>query len=246
MVTIVIFINIIITRQFILKDHPEDIKNAYLSDSTTYAFNEFLQICSDIGIVGLLIFLSVLFFVFRASFSALEKTNEKYYLFVTSKVVFISFIICSLFSYPYRSLPSQALFYLALAIISGLGKSKFLFNGVIGKRTCNYLSYFLIGILFIFYINQISRYNAEKEWFKALENKKRASTEQTYSKLAELNSILKYNKYFLFNYGAELIVMKKYEEGIQKLNEAKKFINDVDIHIYLGSWIRRNRTIIKS
>jgi tetratricopeptide (TPR) repeat protein len=64
--------------------------------------------------------------------------------------------------------------------------------------------------------------------------KKKTSPEVMFNKYKELYPVMKYNEYFLFNYGAELIVAQRYNEAIAILTEALPYINDTDIHIYLG------------
>jgi tetratricopeptide (TPR) repeat protein len=43
------------------------------------------------------------------------------------------------------------------------------------------------------------------------------------------------SQYFLFNYGAELGLMKRYDESIRILKEAESRLNDADFYIYLGN-----------
>ena len=45
---------------------------------------------------------------------------------------------------------------------------------------------------------------------------------------------MKYNQYFLFNYGAEMSLAKNYTNSINLLKEAEPVLNDADLYIYMG------------
>lgn len=216
------------------KSHPKDIDNAYLSDNTTFAFNEFLQITSDIGVIGLLIIITLFILALSSSPSDQIKILEKKYLFISFKLSVTVFIICCLFSYPFRTVPSHALLYVALGAIAGFTNKKIKFSVILNKIQVQYFYYGLVIALLIFYANQIKKYNAEKEWFKTFNMKQTNGPSVTYKSYQELYPTMKYNKYFLFNYGAEFVVMKRFKESIPILNEALQYINDTDIYIYLG------------
>ena len=216
------------------KRNPNDIKNAYLSDNTTFAFNEYLQIASDMGVVGLLLFMFPVVFALLPRFHEKEKNKAGYFLFLTSKIIIIVFITGSLFSYPLRSLPSQALLYYALATISATGDLKVKYTVRLEKKRIGYLAVLFAVLLIPFYSNQLKRFSSEKQWLKTFNLMRKGNFRKAYTDYAELYPVMKYNKYFLFNYGAELTLMKKYDEAVGILNETLPYLNDADVYLYLG------------
>ncbi len=216
------------------KNNPKEIEKAYLSDNTTYAFNEFLQISSDTGLTGLVIFIFILVSAFMLRFPAGNNDKYRYFIFTASKLLVIAFVFSALFSYPLRSLPSHILLYYALASISAFGESNFKYNFSIEKKIIKYVSYLSVIILVFFYVDHIKKYKAEKQWLKTFKLMRRNDFTRAYKNYGDLYPVMKYNKYFLFNYGAELSIMKRYEEAIEVLNEAMPYLNDVDVNLYLG------------
>lgn len=214
------------------ENNPNATEKAYLADNTTYAFNEFIQISSDLGIAGLLLFLIIIIIALRAP----DNTNTltKNTVSQSAKLTLLTLLIEALFSYPLRSLPSLILLYYGLACISGTAYFKKNFEISFHRLNIRVIS--LAGglLLFSIYYIQIQRFNAEKHWHSSFLKKNQISAQDFERTYFDLYPVMKYNKYFLFNYGTEMIVRGKYEKGVKILSEVLPVLNDTDIHIYLG------------
>jgi O-antigen ligase len=207
---------------------------AFLADKTTYAFNEFLQIASDIGVIGLMFFIFLFVSAFMIRCPVSEKNSPKHFIFIASILILLTFLVCSLFSYPLRSLPSHIMLYYALASISAIGEYKLNFQFHVPKIQLKLISYLSIILLSVFYIDQSKKFNGEKEWYKTFKLMRAKEYDQAYKNYKELYPVMQYNKYFLFNFGAELSLMQRYEKSIQTLNGTLVYLNDVDVYDYLG------------
>jgi O-antigen polymerase len=215
------------------KTHPEATEKAFYADKASYACNEYLQITSDLGIVGLILFLAITLIALLRIYDKNKVSPEKRIFIIASKVSLITFLVCSLFSYPLRSLPSYILFYIPLAYISSSCEGKSI-EIYFSKGFVRIFSFLAIFIFFMFYIDQINKFNAEKTWQKVFIQRKRVNSNEAFEAYQSLYTTLSSNKYFLYNYGAELVAAKKYKEGIEILNEDLDRLNDVDIYTYLG------------
>jgi tetratricopeptide (TPR) repeat protein len=58
---------------------------------------------------------------------------------------------------------------------------------------------------------------------------------EAYTLYSELYPILKYDQFFLFNYGAELSLMNQYDVSIKILKEVEPRLNNTDFYFYLGN-----------
>jgi tetratricopeptide (TPR) repeat protein len=91
-------------------------------------------------------------------------------------------------------------------------------------------------ILLVFFVyNQAGKYKAAKEWLSAFHLVREGRNEEAVRLYEKLYPILRYNQYFLFNYGAELSVMGNYVKSIEILKETEPRLNDSDLYIYLGN-----------
>lgn len=207
---------------------------AQTADNATFAFNEFLQITLELGVIGLaliiLIFISALSFKVNKS---KEETKESLVL-IGIKTGLLAIIICSLLSYPLRIIPILYVFVTFLSIISGSYKGNPLKTIKIPILHLKLLTFFLIMGFGSVYFISFKRYNAEKKWKSLQLINRNLPPKEMMQRYMELEPVLSYNKYFMFNYGAELIYSKQFDLGVKVLERTVSRINDSNIHIYLG------------
>lgn len=223
------------------RNNPNDTENAFLADGINYAFNEYLQIACETGIIGLLLFLSIFFFILLRK--KLDNQPNNTYT-VASEGIILSILISSFFSYPIQSLPVLLVMITAICILStritaSTSTVRSAANPIISippnnllKRTTIILLVILIGF---FLSMEIQRFKAEKKWlfaFRYVREQKYDLARQVY---AELYPVMKYSPFFLFNYGAELSVMGDYDKSIEILKETGSHLNDSDYWIYFGN-----------
>lgn len=204
-----------------------------LADSVSYAFNDYLQLAAESGILGLMLFLGIIYLAFFKSLKSEKPSRESVFL-TSSRAALLAFLITALFSYPYKTIPINIFLFLILAIVSANGSDK-LHPIQIKPLVRRILSIVLVISVLSFVINQNANFKAAKEWktaFEFVRNKNYQEAQQTYDRLYPT---LKHNPYFLFNYGAELSVMGQYQKSIKILREAEPRLNDADVYIYLGN-----------
>jgi len=208
---------------------------AALADGVNYTFNEYLQTTAETGIIGLIVLLILLGFTFYKT-SIIDNADIKYanYFLLAAKVSLMVFWIEALFSYPLRSVPSNVFFIVMLAVISA--------NAPITLKTIKLREkkrkiFSIIGLILIgFFINnQFTKYNATREWLTAFQILHAGQKEEAVRLYEKLYPTLKYNQYFLFNYGAELSTIGNYIRSIEVLREAEPRVDDSDEYIYLGN-----------
>lgn len=131
------------------KNKPNDTANGYLAGDNDNAFNEFVELTTELGIVGLLLFLVFVFLLLRKGFSTTLSAQNKpevrnetstsksqaqavpsmgraktehltALLLIGSAISIIVILTTSIFSYPFHSNAIMLHFYLFAAIISSL------------------------------------------------------------------------------------------------------------------------------
>ena len=211
------------------KKYPNDIKNGLLASNITFAFNEYLQITLELGIAGLVIFLLLIFFVLT------KKTyiNFRYnYLVFGMRAGIIAILICGLFSYPFRVANSLLWFYFSLAFISSVIRP---FN----IKPNKYFTILITTSIFLastfFLIIQGSTFQKTCEWKKAYSLTEEKKYEDALNIYKEIEPDMKYNFYFLFNYGTFLYTIGFYDKSIEFLELAKKYQVNYELYLNLAN-----------
>ncbi|MBN1115632.1 MAG: O-antigen ligase family protein [Bacteroidales bacterium] len=213
--------------------NPDDTENAFLADGINYAFNEYLQIASETGLIGLALFLSVFILIILNKIH--RKSEEHSFVHIASEGLLIALLIDSFFSYPLQNPVIYAICLFAVAVQVSTGKSLKNFSFKVNKKLYKGLAFVFISLFIGFVILSFKRYYAEKEWVKAFQLVRERKYDEAQVKYAKLYPVMKYSQFFLFNYGAELSVMGKYRESIDVLDETRSKLNDSDYWIYRGN-----------
>ncbi|MFT3740953.1 MAG: O-antigen ligase family protein [Breznakibacter sp.] len=205
-----------------------------LADNSTFAFNEFLQIFSELGVVGLIMFVAIFFVaLFSRPSNHVKENIFRGFLNRAAIAAIVGFLVCSLFSYPLHNLPVLISLYGFLAIISGNSLAfKRVFELQLAYRKTMTMS--LLVLICFGYYQILSRYVSEREWNSIAHKKGQLSGFSLQKSFEDLLPIMAYNKYFEYNYGAELIVLGQYEQGISVLERTTRRLNDSNIYSYLG------------
>lgn len=192
-----------------------------IASYTIHAHNDYLELWTETGFIGLLLFLAIVSFALIKT----KNTNLNY----TMKVALLAFLIEALFTFPFHILPQLIVFTSMLAFIGSNLKS---------ERIMSYPKVLSVaGLLFVSICagRQANNYNAHKIWHQA----NMLSSGQVYEaadKLYEsLYPVLKSNGAYLLNYGGTLTLKKQYNKAIPILQNALLFSNDPNIHLSLGN-----------
>lgn len=214
--------------------HPDDKESAAVADGVNYAFNEFVQVTVEVGVIGLLLFVALFVIGLRVKFSAAYDKGAYYPYFLAAKGLLIAFIILSLFSYPVHTVATYSLLVFALAILARLGDNK-LFAFKMSPSQFKFLAVLGIVSFSIFMLLQYNRKQAEHKWLEAFKLMRMNKYNEAYRMYQEIDGKLDYNQFFIFNYGAELTLMKRYEESINELKKVECRLNDSDFYTYLAN-----------
>lgn len=193
---------------------------AQLADNVTHPFNEFVKIGVNYGIVGLMLLVLLINFLY---WKILKSKNPQKNILVG---VFVAFITLSFFSYPLQYVPIWLLLsYFTLVLFS---------EKLPDKKLPLIIRIPAIGICFLGIIFFSFRINYEIEWKDIAVKSLQGKTKQMLPKYEKLYPHLKNNSLYLYNYGAELNVSKLYSKSIELLNECQKNYNDYDLQMLLA------------
>ncbi len=227
-----------------LKENPE--YNKYWTNAKE-AHNEYLQLGAELGLIGLGIFLSIVFIFYYMvlNFIKKEKNMEKKMILFGLFLGITCFLIHSLFTFPFHVLALGSTFFIILGLTIVHLKD---YNLSISRKE-NKISKFkpknlrlkiifsiLIIIFMIFIIDSlvIRPYMAEIYYFKGIKYSDIKDHDTSLYSLDYAAQLNPYNGRILHALGAaygNLNIFDKTEEFLQK---AKKYINDVTTFYDLG------------
>ncbi|GAB6008822.1 O-antigen ligase family protein [Dysgonomonas reticulitermitis] len=194
----------------------------FVAGNPEYAFNEYLQICIEFGIVPFLIFLAIIVYVI---FNGMR--NRQY----ASVSTFFALLVFAGMSYPFRMQPFLISFVFLVAACSGKRQP--------GSVSCkNIKVYCALGIstliVSICLYNRYPMYNAYKKWDKS----KTLYTNNLYTDVVkECKNIAPYLSHevqFLFEYAQSLSKTGLYEESNTVLNRAMAISCDPMLYNIMG------------
>jgi O-antigen polymerase len=205
----------------------------WLADNVTYAFNEYFEIAAETGMLGLLLFLFILFAaLFKYKAGANSHDGNRGIQTLTS-ITLITILFSGLFSYPLHSSPVLLLFFVLLGIKSSSKIPYRSFN--LSKNTIRIFGLLLTAVAIWFLTFQYSRQSALKVWKEAAVFAQNGKYRPAFEKYESIYPILSYNPHFLYNYGSELSLAKQYKKSISVLHQAEKQLNDADLYTYLAN-----------
>jgi|GEM_PF-888538 len=228
-----------------LKEHPNS-SFGYLADNNQFAFNEFVRIWVEQGVVGLISYLLLLYMLF------FYKTKFENNLNVSVlRSAFITFITFGLFSYPMAIYQFKIMSVLFIALLS---------SSVINEKNCYSYHFsglyrikqgwvlftpvvvFFVCAYFLFqFTSVIRKYDlATKKWNSALISFNNYDTVSSITSFKSVYPLLKNNGIFLSTYGKALYRLYKYQEAIPILQRANKQLSSATNYIELGECYQSN------
>ena len=193
-----------------------------LADSPDYAFNEYVQIAVELGLVGLALFLFIVFF----SLFSLCKS----YCVVNSSL--LTFLVFAAFSYPFSVLP-LSIFFVFLLAISASSSNKLSFSLPIWLQ--------IVGIGICWSITAFSAYKilpkhaAYKEWKSIQTIYNTNYSNEALKKYKTLYQELQHEKYFLFEYGQCLSKTGRHAESNSIFEEYLHYGSDPMVYNCMGN-----------
>ena len=215
------------------KNHPTDTQAAWLADDLTYAYNEFIHIGAELGIIGLLCVFCLAVVTVRR-FLQLQRTsssNEERYLRQGAFASLVSFWITGLFSYPMHTLQILLLVAFFFSLLTVPNRER---DTIIHLRTTVVRGVAVIGIM----ICSLGGYRLYQEYQACVEWRSLADDAKmdvfSYQKYNALYPLLCHHQAFLYNFGSELYYHGHYAEALYYLQQARQYISSSDIFILLG------------
>jgi O-antigen polymerase len=216
------------------KSNPEQIDKikGMAAGNTRYAFNEYLEILAEQGIIGLVLFVILII----ATIRSLQKENR---LSETVMPAFISLLVCACISFPFYSLPSFILFFILLGVHSSQIKkepvadinTKAFFTP---KILTGAVVVVLIPVAAYSFLMAASQYKAYRIWYNASFSYQMEDYAGADNSLSTIYTPLQYTGAFLQYYGKALNQDKKFNPSIQLLNKAKMLTTDDVLFTTMG------------
>jgi O-antigen polymerase len=214
------------------KFNPNEIK---LADQIGCVFNDYLHFSIEVGVVGLVLLLLLLFVIIKKHFKRnIENITNHNALIEHGLVVSVIIVfIAAFFTYPFQILPILLLFIVSIAIASGLSINQ-------QQKTFHLdipflkLTALTIGIFWIISVSkqQIRFYNAYY-----LSEEAMLWNDEPKESLLFYKKALKecpQSGWILMQYGKCLATNNQHEESIKILNNAKVMITDTSLYRSLG------------
>jgi O-antigen polymerase len=198
------------TQLHYFKNNPTDIKNGLLADDIFFAYNDYLQITVEYGIIGLAIFLFIIFRTF--SFKNPDEIGIGLSIIRIIRVTLFAILISMLFSYPLKNPTILICFFILLSAISVFDKVHLT---KIKLKRLNILVGVLAGCIFLYFliINALNSFTYGLKWKKAYEVYERHNGNFV-AQYVYLFPALKKDKSFIMNYGYILFNSGNYDKCI--------------------------------
>lgn len=143
--------------------HPGLAYAEKIAGMTYYAFNEFLQIALELGVIGFLLYLRLLFVAFVQNHTRRSVSKKDKNIRTLAQSTLVNILVFSLFSYPFSILPIHLLFFVSLALVSStMHQYTFVMN--VGTRLG--LTIAIVTCCFLGKV-QWERYRATEQWKQA-------------------------------------------------------------------------------
>lgn len=198
---------------------------ALLADNVKYAFNDFLQIGVELGIVGLF------FFVAIPVIALFSKTKDNSVIPIKGGILVWG--VFAVFSHPSFVLVTAVLFLVFLAFLSHQQKrdKSFIKNRLyrkIGFSLILFLASFFMGVWVAKTYPAVQNWKKGNQYYSVNQYKR---TEQYYTKAFKA---LSYNGQFLQHFGQCLWKLGKNEASLKFLTFAKDYQNDPPLYCNIG------------
>jgi len=230
--------------------HPQEMDGTkgWVAGNTKYAFNEFLEMTSETGVVGFILFLLVIASTFQVM-KELKIQNEPPQSNFSESIFFhsslISFLFCAIISFPFYSLPTLIMFFVILANLSAQKSSCqwFSFLTIYKSRKLKYafqysISFILIGLSFLMVYSARQHYKAYYAWSVS----EIFTADMRYDEAGKLDETiypqLKFNGDFLQSYGEVLSKDEQYTLALMKFIQASNYTSCEKLYIDYGNVYR--------
>jgi len=223
-----------------LQNRPDMIK--YLSNNNVLeAHNEYIQMCTEVGIIGITIFIFMILYLYKKSWDLLNRNGYDPKIKILYLGIFLGiniYLIHSLFTFPFHVAFLGASFFILLGMAISLQENNkreirtFLVNIELNKLLKIFT---LIGLCLIFilsvdifimrpYLSEIYSFKGQKSYY--IDDDLIGAIDH-FEKAVQLDP---YNGRILLHLGATYINSNLLDKAILTLNKSKEFYKDKNIY----------------
>lgn len=211
-------------------------KDIMLADQPPFAFNEYLQIVSEWGLIGFILFS---LWVFTSLYYG--NPRSKYYLPLILSI--ITCFIFAFFSYPFRILSVLFIILMNMALLSSVNNNTKI--QVARKKTSKY--FILFYCLFTLYhsMDYMKFTHIYNKYIHTINQENLISQTSNLVEYEKFYPYLKKDHYFLFNYACLLKKSNYLYKAEVMLKEALKYSNDSQVLNLLGLiYKKQNKNVL--
>ena len=226
-------------ENYFAKNKNDSLK--YLANNNEYAFNEFIKVLSEQGLLGLSVILIIGYLFIRS----IKKVKKNHWRFISQSGLLL-IILFGLFSYPLKILQLKIIVLLFMSVLSNSfneikknQKSKiFGFNNgnIDCRKTINIsIIYFLLSTgVFFGWHKTYKVSNIYRNWNSILFKMKKGDFKNYITFSEKHYETLHNNGYFLGYYGKALVKERLYIEAIKMFKKALLIIPSTEVCIDIG------------
>jgi len=222
------------------KDDSHVEKYSMIAGNVNHAHNEFIQLLVETGIIGLSLFLAILFYMYYHSLSLLfsHKLKKEDALILNGALSSISAILVIAFFGFYFYFPYISIYFIVyLALISHiLRKNKIKSHTIILNKPLRII--FAFVTLFLLFQTSKTAYteiSSRKNWQEALTLAMYKQPQLAIEKYKIIYTSQKNNGEFLYMFGATYITIDSLKKGLALLEKSLLNYNNPKIYIALGN-----------
>lgn len=195
-----------------------------LADNVQHPFNEYVAFVCEYGIIGLLL----LGLLCGSAYKAYRNGSgeDKY----TALLCLMSVLVFSCFSYPFRYSIVWILVAYSLSILVQGEKLLWVVSG--WKNFSLMAALVMLSLFFLFF--SIRRMKVEERWNTVAHLSLMGQTEKMLPEYEQLYKVLGDDPHFVYNYGAELFQVARYEQSLSLVRQCSQGLNDVDVQMLLA------------
>ncbi len=221
------------------KNNITSIGEKFSAANTPYAFNEFIKILIEQGIIGLLLFLAIIISTFYFGFKKLKETNNTINkeILIAAITSLISILVFSNFSYPFHDITSQVIFYSIIAIISSQLNPSLEFRTK--PMSSLIYSFFILALAIFSLLKQHNTYEAYEIWSK------NRSFDKKIESLESVMPFFNHQGMFYIDYADALYESDQKEKAIRFLEKGKSYTSNPSLYNKLGRYYDKGINNVK-
>jgi len=199
-------------------------RELYLADCIEYAFNEYLQIWIELGIIPFLLFLVLIYQIF---YTAIKRR------YFSGLSLLMPLLIFAFVSYPFSILPILIIAVMYLSLCSAVDKN----NNETKKRFWNNTAFILIisfGIVSACIFNRYPTYQAYKQWKTLTRQYEFRRFQETVDGGVSIEPYLNDQVKFMMIYSQALYHVREYEKSNRVADQAIKYSCEYSLYLIKG------------